>query len=382
VTVTSVCSNFCVRRILKWIHIWGGLAAGLFIALVCLTGSVIVFRTELELALSPKGDNRAPTVGLNEIERRVGYARPNAQIRRVRFPAGAGDPFIVQIDSNGKQQSIICEASTGRVVGSLNTGFVSWLIDLHRNLLVGKTGRKAVGVVGTILLTLAITGMLLWVVGTGKWKSWISIRPQGSSRRFNFELHRAGGLWSFALLSVLAFTGVGLSYPDTFRGVLQQIIPGPPPAKAPRVSKGADATLLSLSEYLRIGMGAMPDARPTELRLPEKDKSPVDLRLHRAGDLSPDGNHVYLEGATGKVLAVSILARQPVTTRIFSAFSPLHYAEFGGLAIKAIWALAGLMPSILLVTGFLTWWRPSKRKKRLAIEQDAPELLTARSTQL
>jgi uncharacterized iron-regulated membrane protein len=364
-------SKVGVRRFFKWIHTWAGLIAGLFVAVVCLTGSVIVFRSEIELASSPHGKKAELQVGLDAIATQVSHAIPNARVRRVRFPVNSGDPFVVQIDSGGKQESVVCEASTGRVLGKLNTEFVSWVIDLHRNLLVGKTGRKAVGVVGTILFALATTGMLLWLAGARKWKSWISVRPQGSSRRFHFELHRATGLWSFAFLSLVSFTGIGLVYSDTFRSALQQIFPGRPPVKAPRVSKAASKTLRSLDEYLRIGAAAMPDGSPTELRLPEGEKGPIDLRLRREGDLSPDGNHVYLEASTGRVLAVSRLAEQPLATRIFSAFSPLHYGEFGGTPVKIVWSLFGLMPSILLVTGFLTWWRPRQRKKTLPAQEES-----------
>lgn len=358
------------RRFFKWLHTWGGLTAGLFIAVVCLTGSVIVFRSEIELASSPHDASVGPPVGLDAIVRQVNYAIPGARVRRVRFPANAGEPFVVQIDADGKQESVVCEASTGRVMGKLNTAFVSWLIDLHRNLLVGKTGRKAVGVVGIFLFTLAASGMVLWLLGARKWKSWVSVRPQGSSRRFHFELHRASGLWSFAFLTLVSFTGIGLVYTDTFRSAIQTVAPGPPPVKAPKVSKAASKQLRTLDEYLRAGAAAMPDATPTELRLPEGEKGPIDLRLRRAGDLSPDGNHVYLEASTGKVLAVSILAKQPLATRIFAAFSPLHYGEFGGVPVKSVWALFGLMPSILLVTGFMTWWRPRQRKKPSAAQED------------
>jgi uncharacterized iron-regulated membrane protein len=323
------------------------------------------------LASSPQGKNAAPSVALDAIAHQVNYAVPGAKVRRVRFPASAGEPFVVQVDTGEKkQESLVCEASTGRVVGKLNTRLISWVIDLHRNLLAGKTGRKAVGVVGIVLFSLAATGMLLWLAGARKWKSWISVRPQGSSRRFHFELHRATGLWSFALLSLVAFTGIGLVYSDTFRDAIQKIAPGPPPVKAPKVSKAASQPLRTLDEYLRAGAAAMPDGTPAELRLPEGEKGPVDLRLRRAGDLSPDGNHVYLEASSGKVLAVSRLADQPLATRIFAAFSPLHYGEFGGISVKIVWSFFGLMPSVLLVTGFLTWWRPRQRKKPSAIQED------------
>ena len=70
-----------------------------------------------------------------------------------------------------------------------------------------------------------------------------------------------------------------------------------------RAPRAAGSTIrISLDEYLRIGRAAMPDGVPMELRLPDQDKGgPVDLRLYRAGDLAPSGNHVYLDPETGAV---------------------------------------------------------------------------------
>ena len=366
----KVATNLGPRRFFKWIHTWIGLVAGLVIAVVSLTGSVIVFRTEIQLAYTPRGAVAPRAVGLDEIARQIALTEPNAQVRRVRFPAEAGDPFVVQVESAGKQERLVCEASTGRVLGTLKTGGVDWMVDLHRNLLAGKTDRKANGAVGVVLFTLAGTGMLLWLMGARKWRAWISVRPQGGSRRFHFELHRAVRLWSYGLLTVVAFAGIGLAYPDTVRNALRHLTGGPTASKSPRVAESAGQTLRTLDEYFQIGAGAMPDGIATELRLPEGSKAPVDLRLRRPRDLSPSGNHVYIEPSTGRILAVSKAADQPLATRIFSAFAPIHYGEFGGLPIKMLWGLLGLIPSVLFVTGLITWWRPSRRKSPLGVRED------------
>lgn len=343
-----------------------GLVAGLVIAVVSLTGSVIVFRTEIPLASFPR--SAGGVVSLDTIASQIAQTNPNAQISRVRFPEHAGDPFVIQVASAGKQLRLVCDASTGRVLGALNTTFTDWMVDLHRNLLAGKTGRKAVGVVGILLFVLAGSGMLLWLIGARNWRAWISVRAQGSSRRFHFELHRATGLWSYSLLTMLAFTGIGLAYPDTFRHALQQITGSPAAKKAPRVD--ASRGLRTVNEYVLAGVRAMPDGAPVELRLPENGKGPVDLRLRRPGDLSLSGNHVYLDPATGKVLALSREVDQPLAARIFAAFAPIHYGEFGGLPIKVLWALLGLLPSVLFVTGFITWWRPVRRKALIGAKEE------------
>ena len=177
-------------------------------------------------------------------------------------------------------------------------------------------------------------------------------------------------MWSYGLLTVVSFTGIGLAYPDTFRNALNQMTGGTAPSKAPRVAGSGRQMLHTLDEYVRAGTGAMPDGIPTELRLPEGSKAPVDLRLRRPGDLSLSGNHVYIEPSTGTVLAVSREADQPLAARIFGAFAPIHYGEFGGLPIKVLWSILGLIPSVLFATGLITWWRPARPKTSAAVQEE------------
>ena len=43
-----------LRRALFQIHLWVGVATGLYIALIALTGSILVYRNELYNAFSPQ----------------------------------------------------------------------------------------------------------------------------------------------------------------------------------------------------------------------------------------------------------------------------------------------------------------------------------------
>jgi uncharacterized iron-regulated membrane protein len=116
----------------------------------------------------------------------------------------------------------------------------------------------------------------------------------------------------------------------------------------------------------------MADGVSMEVRLPEGAKGPIDLRLYRAGDLAPGGNHVYLETATGSVVLVDRIADRPVGARFLAVMSPLHYAQFGGKAVKIAWALFGLAPLLLFVTGLLAWWKPARVKSPRPVPAPEP----------
>ena len=330
---------------------------------------MILFRAQLERAALPKGANItrvSARVRLDEAAHEIASVLPGAQIRRVRLPAEVGDPYIFQVETRDQRtERVIVDAYSGRVVGTLQAGWMEWLVDLHRNALSGKTGRKAIGIEGVALFILSATGLLMWFSGTRKWRSWIFVRKEGSTQRFHFEFHRAVGLWACGFLTVASFTGAGLAFPDAYRQAVRSLT-GMPAAervvKAAKVkAKSKARTVGSLDDYLKAGRAAMPDGTATELRLPDSLKGTVELHLHRAGDLALSGNHVYLDPATASVVRVDRIVDRPAGARFLAALAPIHYGEFGGIPIKFVWALLALTPMLLFVTGLLTWWRRAKR---------------------
>ena len=350
---------------LKTIHTWIGIASGTFLSVIALTGSVILFRAEFEQAALPGHTGSAQRAGIDQAAVAIAQLRPDTVVRRVRIPAASGDPYIFQIQAAGKRtERIVADPWNGQVLGTIRPNWVDWMVDLHRNLLVGTTGRSIVGCFGVVLFTLSATGLFIWLRGARNWRAWITVRRQGSTVRFNYELHRASGLWSYAFLALISFTGIELAFPNAFRGAVQSVTGGPANVKSPKVA--VNEARLSLDEYVRIGRAAMPDGVPMELRLPDKPKSPVDLRLYRAGDLAPSGNHVYLDPASGAVLMVDRIVDRPLGARFLAAMSPLHYAQVGGITAKIAWALFGLAPLLLFVSGLLAWWRPTKAKSSKA----------------
>lgn len=93
---------------------------------------------------------------------------------------------------------------------------VEWLVDLHDNLLGGSTGRTLNGVGGALLIVLIVTGLVVWWPG---WRRvGASLRPgrPEASRRFARQLHNVLGVLSCALLLVWAVTAVYFAFPELF----------------------------------------------------------------------------------------------------------------------------------------------------------------------
>ncbi len=150
-----------LKRALFQVHLWIGIGIGLYVMLISLSGSVIVFRRELDRALCP-----------------------------------------------GPGQSIACEPE-----------LVSWLAELHDDLLAGHTGRVVNGVGAILILVLAIAGLVLWWPGRSNWWRRMSLRRGVGGRRFTLDLHNMLGFWLFVFVFVWALGGVYFGFPDVFNAL-------------------------------------------------------------------------------------------------------------------------------------------------------------------
>ena len=89
-----------VRRAIFQIHLWTGIGVGAYLLMICLTGSVLVYRNELFQAFSPEpvivagsGQSLTPE-GLTGAARRV---YPDYEVTNVRMgDTPESSPFLVE----------------------------------------------------------------------------------------------------------------------------------------------------------------------------------------------------------------------------------------------------------------------------------------------
>lgn len=164
-----------LRRVLFQVHLWTGIGAGLYIVVASLSGSAVVFRREINRALSP--------------------------VRPVQVP--------------GRR----------RVSEPPEVRSVTWLVDLHDNLLGGDTGRIVNGAGGVLLTVLGLTGIVIWWPGVGGWRRSLGVRRGVGWRRLTWDLHSALGFWALALVLMFAISGTYLAFPDPFQRVVDYLEP-------------------------------------------------------------------------------------------------------------------------------------------------------------
>jgi uncharacterized iron-regulated membrane protein len=101
----------------------------------------------------------------------------------------------------------------------------TWLIDLHGNLLGGETGER-VNAVGAALTVLSVlTGLIVWWPGIQRWRRSVAVELRSHWRQMNWSLHSALGFWFAAFLLMWAVSGLYLSYPEPFDATVEYLQP-------------------------------------------------------------------------------------------------------------------------------------------------------------
>lgn len=276
-----------IRRAMFQIHLWTGIGIGLYVVVLCVTGSVLVFRRELMRTYSNRPQisaHTADTKPLTETELRVVALRvyPDFTVEKVWLSRRGNTPVDIWMNRGDDKKQRLFDPYTGADLGETRpkaVRFIDWMVSLHDDLLGGMNGRIVNGA-GAILLTLlCLTGAVIWWQGTGKWRRGLTVQWRAGWQRINWDLHSAIGFWAFVAVFVWAVSGIYLVFPHPFSALVDYLEP----------------------------------------------LDPVSL-VPRRGDI-----------------ALEWLAR-------------LHFGRFAGIKTRWTWAILGVIPPVLFITGAVMWW--------------------------
>jgi uncharacterized iron-regulated membrane protein len=224
--------DLLLRRILFQIHLWCGIAIGLYLTVICLSGSILVYRNELYRYFEPKpvfveGSGTALTEdALRAAAKRV---YPEHEIRSVQMGEKPNQAVEMRLQHEDDDADLrLFHPVTGQDIGNavpLGYRITAWMLKLHDDLLNGQTGRKVNGAGAIILTLLCLTGAVLWWPGIRNWTRSVFLDRRANWKRFNWSLHSVLGFWFFAFVFIWGFTGAYLSYPDKFSQVFDWIQP-------------------------------------------------------------------------------------------------------------------------------------------------------------
>ncbi|MFN3653610.1 MAG: PepSY-associated TM helix domain-containing protein [Armatimonadota bacterium] len=373
-----------LRRVIFFVHLWLGLLLGGWVVLMGLTGTMLAFMHELDGPTDPqltrvaRAGERVPLQGVLE---RVRAAYPGWTVSRLTFSEEPEGTYAFRLTRKGGEpmrreslREVRVDPYSGRILGDRPT-FGWWLnvvLYLHLSLLAGEPGRLINGY-GTLLFgLLLLSGLYLW------WPAaWRQLRPRltikrgRGSRRVIHDLHNVFGVYAFAILTVLVVSGVAMAFKEPVQGAVYALTRTPKDTPAPKLAAAVESPR-PLDELLAAGRAALPEARVERIFLPASPTAPLRLTGELPGAGPAAGiTQVFVHPGTGEVLRVDDPRLAPAGKRVMSWVGPLHFGTWGGLWGQALYALVGLTPLGLFVTGFLKWREKRRARARNRVRHSA-----------
>jgi uncharacterized iron-regulated membrane protein len=352
-----------LRRALFQIHLWAGIALSLYVVVIALSGSILVFENELTGTTLPRGlsaFNPSHTEPIPDVMRQFAQACPGCTASLLVTPYPAVPAFQIQaIDARHRQLNFVADPASGAVFPQPRT-WVDWMHDLHLYLLLGSGhGEQVNGVGAAILLLLCVTGILLWWPGIRNWSRGFRISLRSHWRRINFDAHHAIGIWTLAIVTWWSISGVYFAWYRSLEMAVNAVFPvramlSPPmPPLAPH--PGAPASLAAIVDAAQ---QASPHGRLFGLYNPSLTAPTVLAEM----DLRDPANFAHrdlitIETSSARVLTVwHYGSNMTFGDRILWSMFTLHFGTVWGLPIKILWSLLGLSLAILSVTGLIMYW--------------------------
>lgn len=351
--------------VLRLLHRWAGGLVGLFLALLGLSGALLVhqdlfLRSTLPHAADPQAQGTATLAAAaqrifaaEEAPRSIILARQTMGLHRLNF---------------GEQGGGYADQS-----GELVTRWTSkwerpeiWLFDFHHYLLMGDAGKTVAGILGLVGLVFVVTGVILWWPARRLFA--FRLWPANVSRNAVVRQHRDLGVVMSPILFVSMLTGVMMTLPAVEDLILA---PFSPPAamaaaaKAPKAKGGPLAEQVDWARLIGQVRAKYPDAELRTIGLPTKPGGLITIRVRQQAEWLPNGRTMFwFDPADGRLVESRDALAMPLGLRIANAEFPIHAAKVGGLPYRLVMTASGLSLAVLGSLAVWTFWANPKTQKR------------------
>ncbi|MBC9795281.1 PepSY-associated TM helix domain-containing protein [Sinomicrobium weinanense] len=344
------------RALLKYHSIFG-IIAGSFLFIIGLTGSVLVFNEEIDAAIFKKYEARGypEAFNLDAAVANVQKEYPEWNTRIIHLKKG--ETFVFNLRRPEARKLVFAHPGSGEITGEIDehTHVTKWLLKLHYALHAGIIGRILVLVTGILFLFSIITGIVLYRKVFFRTLLFRTKIKKNNKQAYYSGLHRYVGVWALLLNLVLVITGIFLGYKVVQAGFKKASEPHPP-----QLAISLETALGRLTEE-------HPDFKAEYIRLPSNETSGVVINGLFNDDpfyYSMHYNKIQLNYKTGKEEKVVKIADKPLSYRLDSMITPLHFGQFAGIFGKILYAIVGLSGPFLSITGFVIWRLRLKKKKK------------------
>jgi len=389
------------KKLIGKLHLWLGLASGLVVFVVSITGCLYVFQRELFewthrdvlriAAPAPAAQPLPYSEVWQKAQQALGPGQPVMFANAYRAPDRAwsfmtykgtpGQPYF------GGQVEVLRTAYvnpyTGQVTGIIDNKyeFFQLVKSVHWDLLIGDAGRWVVGYSTLVFVFMLISGLVLWwPKNKAARKQRFKVKWDASPKRLNYDLHNTVGFYVTLVALCIALTGLTWSFDWVRAGVTYLATGHTEAAHGGRGGKrggkkpGAEAPALTPAEQAQATQtldAAVRDAwqrQPTAVSLSAQPltgfNDPLRVRVNEDLGTRYRASQLLYDARTGAFQKAELYRDKPAGEKFLGMNYDLHVGAILGWPTKVLAFLASLVCASLPITGFFIWWNRLKKNKQ------------------
>ncbi|WP_243236284.1 PepSY-associated TM helix domain-containing protein [Flavobacterium pectinovorum] len=365
-----------MKKKIGQLHLWLGLASGLVLFIVALTGSILVFEKEIDQFINPEFYNVSR---IGDTKKTIDYCTNVIQkqygIEKISRILVYNDPkrtmTITGKDSEGENQIFSVDPYTGKVLGLIaqENRFFSVVLNIHRHLLIDDIGEIITGCSCLIFVFMLISGLILWWPQKIKnLKQRLTVKWKASFKRVNWDFHSTFGFYTFLFLLIIALTGLTWSF-KWFENSMYFIANGTlerPSAKVEnptKIDSLTDKTSFFQSIYRKTD-SIFPYKGNIQIRMPaDTINSILVLKENLEFSIPNQSSAIYFDKYTGKDIEIRPYESFSRGDKLKRLIYPIHTGSIYGYPTKTLAFLVCLFAVTLPITGLLIWLGKRKKKK-------------------
>ncbi len=367
-----------IRDIIFWVHLITGIAVGLVVLIMSVTGAMLAFRGEIIDMSEHDVRTVTPSEGKEQlsVNALISQVREAYPERKAKGVVVKSDPKASVLINFGREEgNVYVNPYTGVILGSDSPvhEFLEKVESWHRWLAMeGKLkpiGHNIKGVTNIAFLFLIITGFYLWWPRKLTWKivkanAQFNSKLKGNARDWNW--HNVIGFWCAPLLIVITLTGVIMSY-KWANNLLYRMAGSEPPvamgekegSQKPGKGKadGKQSKTIDFDILIAQAKQQAPNWSLINVRV-QKPDAPINIFIeNKDSGYVPKRSQLTLDLSTAEIIKWEPYAEQNLGRKLRTLARYLHTGEAGGIVGQLVACVAACGAVMLVWTGFFMSWR-------------------------
>lgn len=355
------------KKIIRKLHLWLGLVAGIIIFIVAITGCIYAFKEEITEysqqefnVVNRQNSERIPlSVAIDSFKNK----HPDIKILFIKQKENKQNSTII---IGNKENQFAYNPYNGQEVKHLRfeDDFFSIVLEIHRNLFLGEVGKKIIGIVAFVFFFMIISGLIIWFpTNLQNIKSWFLISSK-SSKRLIFDFHRIGGFYASLVLIFIVSTGLFFSY-EFVKKSTYTIINSEPYTKWGPDSEKKQSTETDIALVYSQIQKKHPNCIESTIYYPKEKEGSIRIKLKYDYDFVPKYNTFFVDKFSGKIIRTDLNQNSTPAETLKNAIYGIHTGGIFGIAGKTIVFIATLVGASLPITGFIIWRKKQKQAYKI-----------------